>query len=339
MRVDTKNWPRYLMLIVVAAATLYFFYRVRDVVIIFLLGGILTYLLYRPVILLESKGIKRSYAMLLFYIFILGFLGLVLYWLIPGMLEEVGNLVEMYPEFAHRAEQITEEIDGISKPAQLDKLLQENMGKIENTLYKSMENFINGIYNFLSRIFILILAPILSFYIIIDWEKIRDGVLNLFSPRFRREIQALAADIDRVLIDDIKGSILVAVIVGSLVGLSALLLGVKFPLLIGLLSGITNLIPYFGPFIGGIPAVAIAYSESYKLAIYQAAAIILVQQVEGNLITPRILGGKLGMHPLLIIFALLAGGSLFGIWGMLFAVPVAAVIKVTISWVYLRFAT
>ena len=149
----------------------------------------------------------------------------------------------------------------------------------------------------------------------------------------------MAADIDRVLIEGIKGSILIAVVVGTLVGLSALILGVKFPLVIGLLAGVTNLIPFFGAFIGAIPAVLIAYSESWLLAVYQTIAIVVIQQIESNIITPRILGGKLGLHPLFIIFALLAGGNLYGIWGILFAVPVAAMIKVSITWLYLRYAS
>ncbi len=338
MKLNSNNWHRYLIFAGVALAASYFFFLVLDVVTTFLLGGIMSYLLYHPVIFMQKHGIKRLYAILILYLIAVFVFGLVLYWGIPRLVNEVGHLLEMYPQIEERAEQIAEEIDGVSKPVQIDRLIHTNINKIESAVFKGLENFITGIYYFLSKILILILAPILAFYILMDWEKIREGILNLFSPGFRRELQTLAADVDRVLIDGIKGSILIAIIVGALVGLSALILGVRFPLIIGLLSGITNLIPYFGPFIGGIPAVLIAYSDSFQLAVYQALAIFIVQQIESNLVTPRILGGKLGMHPLFIIFALLAGGSLYGIWGILFAVPVAAIIKVTISWVYLRFA-
>jgi len=338
VKLSSNNWYRYLIFAGVAFAASYFLLLVRDVVTTFAIGGIMSYLLYHPVLFMQKHGFRRLYAILILYLLVLAVLGLVLYSGVPRLVNEVGHLLEMYPQIEEKAEQIAEEIDGVSKPVQIDRLIHTNINRIEGAIFKGLENFIGSIYNFLSKIFILILAPILAFYILMDWEKIREGILNLFSPGFRRELQGLAADVDKVLIAGIKGSILIAAIVGALVGLSAFILGVKFPLIIGLLAGVTNLIPYFGPFIGGIPAVIIAYSDSFRLAVYQTLAIFIVQQIESNLVTPRILGGKLGMHPLFIIFALLAGGNLYGIWGILFAVPVAAIIKVTISWVYLRFA-
>ena len=96
------------------------------------------------------------------------------------------------------------------------------------------------------------------------------------------------------------------------------------------------MIPYFGAFLGGVPAVAVALTESWQLALYMALAIFVIQQVEGGLITPRVIGDKLGIHPLVIVFALLSGGKLLGIWGMLLAVPLAAVLRVLISWLYLK---
>ncbi len=338
MRLISNYWYRYLFFVGVALAASYFIYLVRDVITIFAVGAIMAYLLYHPVMFLQQNGFNRLYAILIIYLIVSGILGLILYWGVPHLISEAGKLVELYPQVEEKAEQIAEEIDGISKPPQIERLIASNVKKLEATLFKGLQHFIEEIYDVLSKIFILILAPILSFYILIDWEKIREWILNLFSPAFRRELQSLSADIDRVLLDAIKGSILIAVIVGTLVGVSALILGVKFPLIIGLLAGVTNLIPYFGPFMGGIPAVLIAYSESFRVAVYQTIAIIIVQQMESNILTPRILGGKLGMHPLFIIFALLAGGKLYGIWGILLAVPVAAMIKVTISWIYLRFA-
>ncbi len=341
MSLNTKSshWNRYLLFIGVAIATSYFFYLLWEVMLIFAGGGILAYLLYHPVIFLQKHGLKRLYAVLLLYLMVLSILGLTLYWGVPSLINEAGHLFEMYPEMEAKAEQIAEEIDGYYKPPQIDKLIDSNINKIESAIFKGLENFIEGIYSFFNKIFILILSPILAFYMLMDWEKIREWTLNLFSPSFRREIQALIADIDQVLIEGIKGSILIAAVLGAMVGLSALILGVKFPLLIGLIAGVTNLIPFFGAYIGAIPAILIAYSESWSLALYQAIAIVIIQQIESNIITPRILGGKLGLHPLFIIFALLAGGNLYGIWGILFAVPVAAMIKVSLAWIYLRYAS
>lgn len=339
MLLEPDKWPRIIIIIMVAAATVYFLFLIWDVIMALLIGGILAYLIYHPVVFMEKKGVKRTYGVLFFYLIGSVMLGFILYWAIPATIAEAESMISMYPELAERAEQISQEIDGLSKPPEVEKLLSENVDRLEKGFYKGLERFITGLYSFLGKVFMLIPAPIVAFYLIVDWEKVKGGFLNLFSPHFRRELEILGRDMDQILLNVIKGSLLVALLVGLLVGVSAFIIGVKFPFLIGLISGLTNLIPFFGPFLGAIPAVIIAYSNSLISALYMGVAILIVQQIDSNLITPRILGGKLGLHPLFIIFALLAGGSLFGIWGMLLAVPAAAVLKVTISWLYLRFIT
>ncbi len=129
---------------------------------------------------------------------------------------------------------------------------------------------------------------------------------------------------------------MIAGLVGLLVGVAAAVIGVKFALLIGIISAITELIPYFGPFLGGIPAVGLAFSQSTATAIYMAVAIVIIQQVESNIISPKIIGDRLGMHPLIIVFALLAGGELLGIVGLLIAVPLTASLKIIGKYLYLK---
>ena len=220
-------------------------------------------------------------------------------------------------------------------PGTTREIVKENISRVNEVVYQGLRNFVGGLYSFLSKVLAIVFAPILAFYILTDWEKIRDSFLKLFSPRGRREAQELFSSLDTVLIEFFKGHLLVATFVGAMVGLAALLLGVKFPLMLGILSGVTNLIPYFGAFLGGVPAVAVALTESWQLGLYMTLAIFVIQQVEGNLITPKVIGGKLGIHPLLIVFSV-GGRETMGIWGMLVAVPLAAVLKVLIGWLYLK---
>ena len=255
---------------------------------------------------------------------------------VPGLVTELSKLAELYPQYAQQAQQMAGRLDEINAPEQLNQVINKNLGKIESYIYQALNSFLSGFYNFLGKILALIFSPILAFYIMNDWEKIRESFLNLFSPRARHEIIMVSGQIDNVLIEFIKGHLTVAAFVGCGIGIAAAFIGVKFPLLIGILSGITNLVPYFGPILGGIPAIALAASDSFRLALYMTIAIVVIQQLESNLITPKIMGDKLGLHPLVIVFALLAGGKLLGIWGMLFAVPVTAVLKVIVGWSYLK---
>ena len=336
MQWNVKRASHYALFIVVIATIAYFLYAVREVLLAFFLGGLLAYLLFRPVLWIEKRGLKRTWAILVLYLLVAGVVGVVLALAVPAIVRELSELAQAYPRYARHAQDMAGRIEDIQMPLQLNQVIRENLGRVEATIYDWLGAFLGQLYNFLGKIFAIIFSPILAFYILNDWEKIRDALLNLFSPHARREASGLFRQMDTVLIEFIKGHLTVALFVGAATGVAALFLKVKFPLLIGILAGVTNLVPYFGPFLGGIPAVGIALSQSFRIALFMTIAILVIQQIESNLVTPKIIGDRLGMHPLLIVFALLAGGKLMGIWGMLFAVPVAAVLKVFLSWVFLK---
>ncbi|WP_061214126.1 AI-2E family transporter [Syntrophomonas wolfei] len=326
---------RYFFFIVVVLATIYFLFLVREVLLTFFLGAVLAYLLFRPISFLERKGLKRVWAILLLYLLLLAVFSLFFSLAVPAMVVELNQMAGILPDYADQARDMAKSIDGMEL-GKLTPVLKENLNQIENKLFKGLKDFLGGFYSFLGKFLALAFSPILAFYIINDWEKIRDAFLGLFSPSFRREIKAVLEKIDEALIEFLKGHLIIATFVGIFTGIAAALLGVKFPLLIGLVAGVADLVPYFGAFLGGFFALLIALSESLQLALYMGLAVLLIQQVESNIITPRIMGGKLGMHPLLIVFALLAGGKLMGIWGMLLAVPLAAALKVVIQWAFLK---
>lgn len=336
MNHNFKRLLRYIIFTMVVIATIYFLFMVREVLVTFLFGAFLAYILFRPVLFIEKRGIPRVWSILILYLILITVVSTLLAFAIPGVVKELVELGKLIPEYAEEAGELAEKIDDINMPAKLNEVVRENVTKIESVIYGSLQNFLNIMYNLLGKVLALIFSPILAFYIMHDWEKIRASFLNLFSPTARRELINLFNTLDTVLIEFLKGHLLVATIVGILTGIVAVILGVNFPLLLGILSGVTNLIPFFGAFLGGIPAVAVAFSESAKLAIYMTIGIFVVQQIESNLITPKIIGNRLGLHPLVIVFALLAGGKLLGIWGMLLAVPLAATLKVILGFLYLK---
>lgn len=327
---------RYLLLIVVLLVTAYFFYRVWEVIVSFLIGGLLAYFLYRPVRWAECHGLPRLWSILLVYVILFGVLGLFLWFAVPGLVRELTAVGKMLPAYADQAQNLAYQLEHMQLPDRLQQIVRENTHKIENVLYGAIKGLLAGIYSFFSKALVIIFAPILAFYILKDWEKIGESFFRLLSPQMRHEINRLFLQIDEVLIEFFKGHLLVSTLVGTLTGTAAAILGVKFALLIGIIAGVSNLVPYFGPILGGIPAVALALSQSPRLAVYMAIAILLIQQTESNFITPKIIGDRLGMHPLMIVFALLCGGKLFGIWGMLLAVPVTASLKIILTFAYLK---
>ncbi|HEX3032252.1 MAG TPA: AI-2E family transporter, partial [Bacillota bacterium] len=143
-------------------------------------------------------------------------------------------------------------------------------------------------------------------------------------------------DMDQVLRGFIRGHLLVCGLVGGLSALGLYLIGVPFALLLGIIAGILDIIPFFGPILGAVPALALALLQSWQATIYTLLLFVIIQQVEGNIITPKILGEAVGLHPLIIIFALLAGGHLWGVTGMIIALPLAAVIRVAARYMLIK---
>ncbi|MGI5921966.1 MAG: AI-2E family transporter [Syntrophomonadaceae bacterium] len=336
MAVISRKTGRYFLFAMVVLTTICFLYWVREVVITFLIGAVLAYIIYRPVIYLENKGMARIWAIVLLYILVLGIMVVFTWLAIPQVIAELKDIAQIIPRYADQAQNVAVRVEHLDWPKQLQQIVKENTSRVEQYIYSSIKSFIAVFYKFLSKILIVVFAPILAFYMLKDWEKIKGGFLSLLSPKARRNCQVVGREIDIVLVNFLKGHLLVACLVGLTTGLAAFIIGVRFALLIGLISGITNLVPYFGPFLGGIPAVALAFAESSRTAIYMALAIVVIQQVESNFITPRIIGDRLGLHPLVIIFALMTGGQLLGIWGMLLAVPVTAMLKVIANFVFFK---
>ena len=153
----------------------------------------------------------------------------------------------------------------------------------------------------------------------------------LIPKRYRLTIYSLAKEINLIIYGFIRGQLVNAGLVGLLISGGLALLGIKYSLFIGLLAGLFDIIPYFGPIIGFIPASVLALAKSPISVVWVLVIFVLVNQIEANIISPKIIGERVGLHPLAVIFAIFAGGELMGIIGMLIAVPAAAVVRVLLT--------
>ncbi|MGE5380413.1 MAG: AI-2E family transporter [Methylocystaceae bacterium] len=321
------RWPnwRFWLLIVVAVATIYFLYRVHEILIPFILGGLLAYLFYRPVLWLEGKGLSRSLAIMACYLVLAGLGYGLVFVLLPRFWHEIGDLANYIPIYYEMLTQYWSDHGGNALSIIDFSPFKTHLQTLASNWLKNMAT---GLIHSFSTIIDIIFSPILGYYILRDWDKLHQGFINLWPVRLREDIIKIASEIDLVLRAFVRGELTVCLIEGVLVGLVTALLGIKFALLIGILAAVAELFPYFGPLLSGIPAVGMALLQSPRLAVYTLIAFIIIQQIEGNIISPRIIGDRVGLNPLVVIFALLAGGTLFGLWGMLLAVPTAAVVNV-----------
>jgi predicted PurR-regulated permease PerM len=186
-----------------------------------------------------------------------------------------------------------------------------------------------ALFNVLS---LLVITPVVAFYLLRDWDKMISRVDQWLPRQHAETIRVQAKEIDRTLAGFVRGQALVCLILGTFYGIALTVVGLNFGLLVGLGAGLLSFIPYVGSIIGFLSSVGIALVQydSYGMVAVVAGIFFLGQAVEGNFLTPKLVGDRIGLHPVWVIFALLAGASLFGFVGVLLAVPVAAALGVLV---------
>jgi predicted PurR-regulated permease PerM len=202
------------------------------------------------------------------------------------------------------------------------------VGQAQEFLVRLLEDGLKLVVDMARIIVDLTIALVLTYYTIKDGGKFKEYALRLLPKRWRNGLTGACKEISRVLAGFIQGQLMIAFIVGILETIGLMIVGMRYPLVLGMIGGLANIIPYFGPYIGAIPAVAIALTISPIKAVWTVVVFLAVQQIDNNFISPKMIEGRLGLHPVATIFAVLAGGEFFGIMGMLLAVPVMAILRV-----------
>jgi predicted PurR-regulated permease PerM len=312
----------------------------RSVLGPFLVGYALAYVLNPLIELLEHHGWQRKWAIAAVFVSILAGTALTLIWILPVIYTELAKLSEVLPS---TLESVNAYIRNLSQgfrssglPNRVVLVLDEHMGRGEIMIAQALSDFLGVLPERLTSLSMYLFAPFFAVYFLIDWQRLNDGFSHLVPEKWRLQWMRLCQDISHVVREFIRGNLVVAVIVGVIVGAGMKLIGMEYAVLIGVICGIADLIPYFGPFIGAIPALLIGLILSPWMAVKVGMVILTTQLLEGNLISPKLMGKSVGLHPLLVVFVLLAGGELAGFWGMMLAVPVAAVIRIIVRFIYWR---
>jgi len=334
-----KFW-RITLFVLVFAAGLLVLWNVRGILTPFFLAFFLAYLFNPAVSAVNRRGFSRGISIALVYLILALVLGSLILFGIPETFKELNRFAESLPRYAGEVQSVLDRLQAGYQQAGLPpgviKTIDSNLAMGQDWLADKLQDLINSLISLVTLLPLVILSPILSIYLLYDWERLKEGLKRAVPSSWRGNAIHLGQEVSLVIRKFLRGNLTVAVIVGALVGLGMKLIHMDYALLIGVISGVFDLIPYFGPVIGAIPALALALLKSKSMALWTLAVIFVVQQVESNIIQPKIMGDSIGLHPLVIVFALLAGGDLFGFWGMLLAVPAAGVIRVVFKYVYLK---
>ncbi|OAT81467.1 AI-2E family transporter [Desulfotomaculum copahuensis] len=326
---------RIIFLVLLALGIACLIHLLRGLIPSFIMAAVLAYLLHPVVVALQRRGTPPVPAILLVYLALLIVAGSLALYGLPRMVGQLNHLLDSIPVYAGQVEGLITSIqDHYTRsglPPGMKRILDARLRWGEEALLQMVNRLVAGLIGLASSLFDIFLAPVLAFYLLKDGSRFKEKLLDIIPAPWRDDMLELSGEINQVLHNFVRGYLLVCLIVGTLSGMTMALLGLEFALMLGIFAGLTELIPYFGPVIGAVPALALALLRSKWLAFKVVLAVFVIHQLEGNLISPRILGNRVGLHPLAVILALLAGGELYGLAGMLLAVPVAAVFRILIA--------
>ncbi len=310
-----------------------------DVLLPFVLGGAIAYFLDPLADRLEAKGLSRAASttvitLLGVFLFVVGVLAV-----LPSLLHQAAALIDTLPElFGQLRSFVGERFPTLLQP---DSVMHQSLQKVGEFLQSRggelLQGALSSAASFLNVIVLLVIVPVVAFYLLLDWDRMVAEVDALLPRDHAPTIRKLAADIDKTLASFVRGMGTVCLILGTYYAVALMAVGLNFGLVVGFIAGLVTFIPYLGALIGGALAIGLALFQFWGdwLHIGLVAAIFAIgQMVEGNILTPKLVGKSVGLHPVWLLLALSVFGALFGFVGMLVAVPVAAAIGVLA-----RFAT
>ncbi len=338
-----STYLQYIFIVLGALLLFAFVRQLGGVLLTFLLAAVLAYALNPVVRMLEGWRVPRIVAVLgVFLALVAAVLAALLVLILPAASEAqalvqnpevlthgVASLVERARELPYVGEQISS-VDG----AVLSEFVRSNAPSAGQVLNGAL-GFIGGIFGIFGTILNLFLMLIVSIYLLLDRERITLATLSVVPETVREQTMELFHVVEDTLVKYLKAQLLLCGIMGSIGWAIVYFTFRDYALLIGLWVGVMEIIPVVGAFLGAVPAVAIAlFAGGLDQALLVSALFLLAQQLEGNVLVPRVMGGSVGVHPLWVLFATLAATALYGVVGAIFAVPIVAIVAATLR--YLR---
>ena len=325
-----RRFWRYALTIVFLLVALILLVKVWPIISPFLVAILLAYLFSPSLKKMTNLGIPVGVSLPVLYFYLFVALYFILVITVPIILEQLRNLFAYLPEVFKSISSFLDSFSqqGASGSVSFDfqKVIDGIVSGMDERIAAYSAKIADLVFSLPQLLLYTVLAPILSYYLLRDRENIKNRIISFVSPQSRPEFLRIAGEVNHLVREFISGYLVIALVVAVIATLFYWLVGIDYPVVLGILMGIGDLIPYFGPIIAAIPAVLLAVTVSPGKTVIIIIGILLLQQLDSSVITPRIIGDRIGLHPVTTIFVVMAGGYLWGIPGAIFAIPLAAVL-------------
>jgi predicted PurR-regulated permease PerM len=307
-------------------AAVFLWIKLSGLICTLIVSVIAAYLLNKPLKALEKK-MKRPWALLLIFGLLAGTTAFVIYYFVPLFFRQAADLVAYIPKALQSAGVLLNNFgDTAGEP--LNEILSEAFKGLNGRVAEWLGGAtIRAAQGFSSGMGWALLFPFFTFYFLKDHEYFMDQIGYLIPIRHRADMHALYLSIDKAIGQFLRGQLLVSITVAVLVTVGLLIVGIPNALLLGLICGLCNMIPYIGPFIGIVPVALVAATLGWKTMLLALLVVFVVQQLDNMIISPKIIGDSIRIHPAYIIVAIIAGSGLFGVIGLVFALPGLIILK------------
>jgi predicted PurR-regulated permease PerM len=325
--------------VIALAVTTALLFVLRDILLPFVAGFALAYLLDPLADRLERIGLGRLGATLIILtVFVVVFI-VALVLLIPLVAHQLAAFIERLPAYVARLQELAVQ-EGGSLVEQLGGAaalpdLQRSVGNLVGQGVAWFGGFLQSLWSggqaLLSVFALLVVTPVVAFYLLVDWDQMVETVDSWVPVRHRDTVRAIASDIDLAIAGFVRGQAAVCLLLGTFYAVGLSLIGLNFGALIGMAAGILSFIPYVGSLTGLLLSLGVAIVQFWPDWTWIVATLAIFtfgQFIEGNILSPKLVGASVGLHPVWLMFALLAFGTLFGFVGLLLAVPLAAAVGV-----------
>ncbi len=327
----------YLSLIGIA---IWFLGSVGSIIGNFAIAGAIAYILNPAVEFLAGKRVPRGVATLLIFTVFAGIVALLIIAVIPPAVRQFEDLLKNLPTYFETLQnfwvRVTKIAHSSSMPPNVQALPDELAENLQKVAGKAGGAIFGGITKFLGTITGLVIVPILVYYFLSDGPSIHKSLIAAVPPPWRKDSEALLERMNKALGGFIRGQLKLCLAMGVTTFLVYVWLFPKYSVIFGLIAGVTEFIPYAGPIIALIGPLIVAAFYSPGKVLFVLIAFVVLQILEGNILAPKIIGKDVDLHPALIIFVMMCGGSLAGLVGMIAAIPAAVIIKVLYQYFYVE---
>lgn len=308
---------------------------IRRITFTLFISLIVAYTLNPVVSFFEKKKLNRNLSIMLVFLLIIGMFSSLFIVLGPRISKEVSTLSRNLPSYIDRIYNFSIDkydfISGKLNTPTFDKLMESNLTKIKDNLLNGIVNIARLFSRTISRLSTMVLIPIFTFYFLKDKDIFKKKIIELIPKKMRKDVIDIGNEVDSVIGRYIKGQLIVCTFVGVGTTIVLSIIGINFSIIIGIFAGITNIIPYLGPFVGGGLAVIFAALDDPSKIVWVIVGIVVVQQLESSFVSPNVVGNSVGLHPVIVMLSVLIAGSYFGILGMILAVPTVSTFRILYS--------